>query len=814
MGVEHQAINLPRADGWSFVAGSIGRGSILLGAALFALAVIFFAVGSERRAWAMKAATGALIGGALSILTAFISLATLFANDQFHFDYVRTHSEKINTIAYKIAAIWSGQEGSFLLWATTSTLFLLLTWRGVGPYKRWFGLTAALFLGAICGILAYETPFAFSMFEGVAYKIPDGNGLAPTLNNYWVIIHPPTIFMGFGSLLIPFCYAMSALATRNYEDWIPRVRPWALVSVAIVGLGLCMGGFWAYETLGWGGFWKWDPVENVSFVPWVLIAAFIHGVIVQVVRKKWHFSNIALGAAPFLAFTYGTFLTRAGFLDKVSVHSFAQMDASAHKVLLWFLVLAVGAFTVLYAFRYRQDHAKLQPLPLDGVRRDTFYRIGMILLVMLGLATGIGMSVPLIQFVMNKSPKVVEEHLYHIVLVWFFVPILLLMAITPFISWRHTKLRDNDRLFNIFVASLFLTGVALLVGSNPSVGVQMPKGAMIDFPFGIKVSLGVWMMVLIGLCIFTIVANLWRLIALVRKSPMAIGPFLSHIGVATAMAGLIVSRGFEREQTYVLQPGYDAVALQDGGLKHSIKLIKDQKFDFFDRSNKVALSMDGDGEPFTAQPGLYYTVNGQTGEPSPVTWPFIQRWFTHDVYVVLHPLTPEASEEINLKVGQTVDMVGRVWHAGVNNRYTVTYEKMERQGEAGMAGTKFGARLKVTGPEGTKSILPQMVLGKGGGPEKQPAAIDSEFSVQMTRLDAKDSSVTLQLNYVVPIFPIDTYYKPMTVLVWGGVGILTLGGLLSAWTRRRRKTPPPAEGEQDVARDAPPVNDDALITVS
>lgn len=802
------AHNLPIAPEWSLLVGTIGRGCVLAGIVFFLASALLNILRRDSRfgGYAFFAGTAAVFG-------AFITLGILFVTDQFHFQYVYAHSEKVNGLGYKIAAIWSGQQGSFLLWATCSAIFALLARRSTGDLKPFYTVTASIFLGSICGILAYESPFLLHVFEGKVFQLPDGVGLAPSLNNYWVIIHPPTIFLGFGSLLVLFAFAVAALMHRSYHDWGQRVRPWAIVSLTLTGLGLCMGGFWAYETLGWGGFWAWDPVENVSFVPWLFTTVLAHGLIVQAAKKKWQFSNLFIAGVPFLAFTYGTFLTRAGFLDQVSVHSFAKMDEAAHRVLLFFLIGSVLTFVGLWFWRWRQDGREYASEAVAGVARDNLYRTGMQLLTMLAIATAIGMSVPLIQYAMGKTPKVVEEQLYHQVLVWFFVPIMILMAIAPFASWRAMGMRTLlGRVLNVFSISLFATGIALIVGAHDQYGIQFEKGSTIAFPFNINAPLGPWMLFLVWLCTFTMVANLWRLVETLRRAPMGIGPFLAHIGVAMAMAGLIVSRGFERKQEYALQRGVPALGLQSKGPEHIIELQEGQDFDFFNRDNKVALRMREQGSDFIARPGLYYDVNEQSGEPTPVTWPYIHRLLSHDIYVVLYPLQPDASNPSTLKPGESATLDAMVWSELKERKYQVRYLRMEREGEAGMAGTKFKAVLQVTGPDGQVEVTPALTVGDGGGPQRSPVRIDSEFGIELDSMNAADQAVTLKLTYNLPVFPVETFYKPMTILVWGGVGILTVGGFLSAWGRRNRRSAPVTA--EFPAEEGATENDDALIPVS
>jgi cytochrome c-type biogenesis protein CcmF len=803
-------IDLPLSEPWALIAGSIGRILIFTGAGAFLLSALLAAFRkTSERPWKSYG----FVLGCACLFGAFAVLALLFVKDQFQYLYIYQHSEKSNELQYKISAIWSGQQGSFLLWACSSALFGLLALRGTGQFKRWFVFTFSLFLASICGILAYETPFSLQLLHNQPYIPPDGVGLAPSLYNYWVVIHPPTIFLGFGSLTVLFAYAVSALIKRNFDDWAPMVRPWALLSLTLVGLGLCMGGFWAYETLGWGGFWAWDPVENVSFVPWVITAALIHGLIVQITKGKWRLTNLLLAGLPFLAFVYGTFLTRAGFLDKVSVHSFATMDRTAHKVLLTFLLVSFTGFIGLWLHRWKTA----QPLPREeapaqGLDRESTYKFGNVFLILLGLATAIGMSVPLFQAMMGKTAKVVEEHLYHMVLSWFFVPLIVLMAIGPFVSWRGIGAWQLFlRMLNVLSITLGLLGMFMILFNHPSLGLQGRAHEPIQFPFGLAVPAFPWIMSLLGLCLFGIVANLWRLGEVWTRARPSAGAFLAHAGVAIAMAGLIVSRGLESKQSYVVQEGDFAYRVMERGLTHVLQLKEAQTAGFLSRRNKVLIDVNGPDGPFLARPALYYSFRpGQ--DPQPVAWPHIERRATHDMYLHLHPLQFEAGGPQEVKPGQRVEFKVANWSEGKEVTYAVTYLEMVREGEAGMDGTKFGAKLKVVGPEGESTVVPKMAL-TGAMPDIQPAAIDGYFGIAMQRMNAADRSVTLQMTYNKPVYPIDLFYKPMTSLVWAGTGILTLGGFLSAWNRRRyRKIDP----ELDETTPETPIEseEDALVPVA
>ena len=198
--------------------------------------------------------------------------------------------------------------------------------------------------------------------------------MTPALQNYWVAIHPPTIFSGFGLLIVPFALGVAGLFRRDLVGWASAARPFVLWGVAILGLGISMGGLWAYETQGWGGFWAWDPVENVSLVPWLFLVALSHGLIVQARTSRGLFMTALLAGVPFLSFVYGTFLTRSGLLDKVSNHSFASMDGSALQVLRGMLAaLVVGYIAYSIAASRLAKKTVLAPVepqagPRDGLR--------------------------------------------------------------------------------------------------------------------------------------------------------------------------------------------------------------------------------------------------------------------------------------------------------------------------------------------------------------------------------------------------------------------------------------------------------------
>lgn len=778
---ELPAPNFPTPPSWSITVGDLGKGLVYLAVLAFIGSVVFGILG-KGAAGAHRWSRVGYIVGSLSLVGVFGFLATLFIGNRFEYEYVWKHADSSNALAYRIAGIWSGQEGSFLLWGVCASIFGLLVLRGVKQYARWYVVVYSLFLGSIAGILAYESPFKLIELDGRTIVPFNGMGLAPTLQNYWVTIHPPTIFLGFGSLTALFALAAAAMLTKDRDGWIPIVRPWAIVSTTLVGLGLCMGGFWAYETLGWGGFWMWDPVENVSFVPWCFTAAFLHGIIVQTVRGTWKTSNLLLGGLPFLAFLFGTFLTRSGFLADASVHSFAEMDRSALRLLIGLMSVSTLGFLGLWVVRLVQAREEKPADEPKGFNREGFYRFGVLLLMAMGVATLIGMSVPLIMALSGKKPAVVEERVYHMVLPWIFIPIMVLMAVAPFASWRGMPFRElTKRVYSAFCVSIGLLGFVLLGFTLTPLGRIADLNAPMNFPGGIQIKGLAWVFFLAGLCLFAIVANVWRISEIAKASKLAWGPFVMHMGVAMTMAGLIISRGFERKAETRVIDGHPGQAL--GYLFRYTGQTATRN----DKDNKVKLEVVSVANPkqvlFEARPGLYYAKSPMNDSETPVAWPHIQHFAFHDLYVTLAPPQVQVSDEFTMNEGDT-KTIGDL---------TITYKTLLRAGEPGQAGTRFGAGLTVKNRGGQpQDVIPQMELG-AEGPIQRPAVIDENLKVSLNGMDAGKRSVRLQLQREGMIFPVEVFHKPLSGLVWLGTAVMTLGGFMSALYRRRRVDRPTSE---------------------
>ncbi len=311
---------------------------------------ISLAAGKTGRARTLQAARFGAYGTVALIATAVLCLAYAFVSHDFRLKYVAHYSDRSMTLTYLLTALWGGQDGSLLWWLFLLSVYIGVCVRSLGkkylelqPYVIATLMAVVLFF---CVLMAFAAnPFGTS----VAGARTDGEGLNPLLQNYWMVIHPPSLYTGFVGCTVPFAFAVAALVTgRLDQEWIVASRRWTLFSWMFLGIGNTLGMIWAYEELGWGGYWAWDPVENAAFMPFLIASAFIHSVMIQERRGLLKVWNVFLVSLTFLMTIFGTFLTRSGAI--ASVHSFAQSSIGTYFV--WFIAFAAAVTATLIFYRW------------------------------------------------------------------------------------------------------------------------------------------------------------------------------------------------------------------------------------------------------------------------------------------------------------------------------------------------------------------------------------------------------------------------------------------------------------------------------
>lgn len=332
------------------IIGTIGRAAIITGF-IATLATIAGYFASFKKRELISVGRGGFHIAAIGVFVASASLLILIIKHQFQFHYVWAYSSRDLPLGLLMSTFYAGQEGSFMLWTLMIGIIgvFLMTYTQKHDYEKEVMPIYSMIISFLLLLIVIKNPFA--RIEGGIIP-PDGKGLNPLLQNFWMQIHPPMLFAGFASMSVPFAFAIAALMKKQYQDWIVRSMPWMLAGAMILGTGIMLGGFWAYETLGWGGWWGWDPVENSSLIPWIVCVALIHTMLTQ---KRTHglvMTNFVLAILTFVLVLYSTFLTRSGVLGDASVHSFVDPGRFAFTLLVLFMFAFIDIGQSLLFIRF------------------------------------------------------------------------------------------------------------------------------------------------------------------------------------------------------------------------------------------------------------------------------------------------------------------------------------------------------------------------------------------------------------------------------------------------------------------------------
>jgi len=432
----------------------LGRAALVvsLGLSLYALVAGAAAAWLGRRRLA-HSARNALVAAFFSTLVASGVLVSALLRNDFSFTYVaRTTSEDLPT-AYTISAFWGGQEGSLLLWLLVLTGFgsaaVLLNRRWARDLIVWVVpvfATVAVFFSFL--VVAVASPFATQTSP------VDGAGMTPSLQNPYMLAHPVFLYLGYVGLTVPFAFALGALLSgRTDERWLVATRRWTLVAWAALGIGQLLGAKWAYEEVGWGGYFAWDPVENAALMPWLVATAFLHSVMIQEKRGMLRVWNVLLVILAFSLSLFGTFLTRSGVVN--SIHSFTQSSIGP-----WFLAFIGLVVTVSLAVVFRRLPQLRSPTKLESpISREAAFLYNNLLLLALSLAILWGVVYPMVSEALRGEAVVLGRSYYDFFLRIFGLPLLLLMGIGPLVAWRRASLK------NLLTTFRWPTGVALASGA-------------------------------------------------------------------------------------------------------------------------------------------------------------------------------------------------------------------------------------------------------------------------------------------------------------------------------------------------------------
>lgn len=703
-----------------------------------------------------------------SILAASVLLLALILRNDFSNGYVYSYSDRSLPFHFLLSSFWAGQEGSFLFWALCSSLIALWLSRFTAKRKSepfvmgvFMALQSFLLL-----LLIAKSPFKY-VWEMIpnfpANQIPaDGNGLNPLLQNFWMVIHPPVLFVGFAAMAVPFSFAVAGLWRKQYQEWVAQAFPWILFAAVSLGLGLMLGAYWAYGVLGWGGYWGWDPVENSSLVPWITSVALIHTLLAQRRSQKFVRTNFFLAIISFFLVVYSTFLTRSGILGDSSVHSFTDPGSTVYSLLVAFLAfIAVLGFGLMYV---RRKELKPQAAEAGFVSRETALGAGTIALLLSAAVVLFGTSLPIV------SKTTVEPSFYDQTHLPIGIALGLLIGFSLFLQWGVDDWKSMlKRSLNSLGASLIITALLWFIGAQ-----QWPALAFIfssAFAFFVNLEIG----------LRTMKGNL-RLL----------GGKFAHLGMAIMFLGIIATGKFSSAKHLSLALNTPQEALGYTLTYTGYQPTHDGKFAF-------NVLVQKEGKQFQLSPIMFAAK-----EQGLMRNPDIASFLTKDFYISPVSLDqPNAhaendghnhgGETYTIPKGETVSL-GGVKATFVKFDMNAHSTDAMPKGEGGMA---IGSVLELNDGKTRETITPVAHYSANGEPtytSSHSTLVNGHIqlvSMNVGMGKEKPSTVTVKLERATgaPVSPetlvVEASIKPYINLLWGGTVVMTFGFFLAMFKRSK-----------------------------
>lgn len=815
----------------------------------------------ERKAW-LKLARLSFLIEAFAVFSVFAAIVYMMFNHMFEYRYVWQHSSLSLEPKYILSAIWEGQEGSTLLWTMWHCVLGLIIIRrekeweapvmSIVSFAQFF--LATMIVGIyVFGVKIGSNPFVLLRESGALDNAPamhldmdptkpirpdyltmitDGNDLNPLLQNYWMVIHPPVLFLGFASTLIPFAFAGAGLWTRNIGGWIKRALPWTLFSIAILGLGIMMGSKWAYESLNFGGYWAWDPVENASLVPWMIMVSGLHTMLIykhtgHSLRATFIFLSLS-----FLFILYSSFLTKSGVLGESSVHAFA--DIGMNGQLFLFLMVFVW-LTPFFAARTDKQRIIIS-LVTFGLSLATYFLAETIpgfplYVIVAGIVTFI--------VLMNKQvPAVQKEESASSREFWMFIGALVFF-LSAMIIIVQTSLPVFNKLYNIntapgenseFKYNQIQVLVAIIVGLLTAVGQYFrykhtPKEfflkriavptlisaiiatfilVVIKINYdkeGMGFLINIWLALVAG--VYALVANAMYMFTALKGNMKNSGGSIAHLGFGMLLVGILLSSG-KKEVLSINTSGIPVNFGPDSKelTGENLTLIRGLPMSMADykvtymadsahpkkQQTYFKIDFKSDKESFTLWPNAFVNYKGNM---EMMANPDAKHYWDHDVFTYVSAIQNRSSITDTTKYTMHEKVVGDTIF------YTKGYMTVERvvgkdklpvEGFAAND-TGYTASIKVQQLNGS-SYQSDLLMIRGRG-QKLFQSEDTVFSqnLVLTLNNVAGNQVEIGVKESADITPwltLKAYKFPYINFLWLGVILTVAGALISMWNRFSR----------------------------
>lgn len=787
---------------------------------------------TKERSW-RKIARTAFIAHGTAIFGIFILLFVMILNHWFEYHYAWRHSSTELPMKYIISSFWEGQEGSFLLWQFWLVVQGLVGIKVLKAYENpVMGIVSLVqfFLGSmvlgvyIFGFKLGSSPFILlrnEMINAPIFQKPnyldfikDGNGLNPLLQNYWMTIHPPVLFCGFASVTIPFAFALASLMRKDWDGWVKPVLPWALFSVAVLGTGILMGGAWAYESLSFGGFWAWDPVENMSFVPWLMVVAGLHTLLVYKHTKHSLISTYVFFLLGFILVLYSTYLTRSGRLGDTSVHSFTD-DGLEPQLLTYFAFFIVSGFTLLF-IRIIKKQIPSQQKEEELGSREFWMFIGTLVLMLSAVQMTFTTSIPVWNLIFHDKLNLIKDKIappenviahYNAIQIWLGILAGVLTGLIQFFSYKLGKFPSTVK-WGIYAFALSLV-LAFVIALTSHIDLteqhlidltSVSKSLFLKFPF-----VSTYFLFLIA-ALYAIFGNLAYMIFVIKGNLRTIGGSLAHFGFGLFLLGVLISQG-KKEVISLNKSGINfGKEFKDSEKMENILLMKDSMMVM----NEYEVTYTGTKEE---KPNHYYEVNyvrkdsasGQVAEQfkllpnaqlNPkmglIANPDTKHYWNKDVFTHVSSVPDNTNLKdttitLEATVGDSVFTKTAFLKVQSLNPNPVLPADFDRNGKL-LVGINVVAK-----DEESRTFTAQPVfvidMKDGNSVSSIPAEVkELGLSMEVLKIDPTSKKITLQVRETekpVDFIIMKAIVFPYINLVWLGGIITFLGALLSMWRRSK-----------------------------
>lgn len=757
---------------------------------------------AEAASW-KKFARFAFLIDAVSVFSIFVTIFILVSNHYFEYFYAWDHSDRSLEPKFLLSSIWEGQEGSFLLWTLWHAVLGLIL---MGTSKKWEApvmtvvsfaqvCLATMILGVyIFNIKVGSTPFillrdstimpATNLSADYLQRIPDGKGLNQLLQNYWMVIHPPILFLGFASTTIPFAFAIAGLWKKDYGSWTKQALPWSLFSSGILGLGIMMGAKWAYESLTFGGYWAWDPVENASLVPWLVMVAGLHTQVIynstgHSLRATYFFFIMS-----FLLILYSTYLTRSGDLQDTSVHAF--VDSGMNWQLRAFVFVFLIPSAILYISRYKKiPHVVKEE---SSWSREFWMFIASLVLFLSAISIIIPTSFPIFKKLFGANWDIGEEKEFAYNRIQIFVAIIIgvLAAITQYLKYKTTAKRYFAK--KILVPTLISLAISAAISLFGKINYE-------KFGTGFLVAIHV----AIFAAVYSIVANTGYIWAGLNGRLKAAGASVAHVGFGMFLVGVLISSS--KKQTLSIntfnplnfgeakEKGVDNLTLFQG-LKtdmgdYWVTYVKDTTEDGKKTTFAIDMERKDGKDHFTLYPDFIKTGKGQEGFANN---PDSKHYWNRDIFTYLNyssklldgPDTAQFHTQ-PMKIGDTL-----FYSAGFIIFDSVTVNPHTGKYKFNPTDTALMANLSIFSKEGRKeSLHPLYYIENSSTRLIADTSFNEGLILSLVKVaDNKHLQIGVkESSKLAPFVALKVLRFPFINLVWLGILVMLVGIVMSIFRR-------------------------------